>query len=203
MDYSDCLPYSCSTFTVLKNAATFPCIGDCDCKSRRHIHMFSPVLFPPLLQYSPTSWHLLRLEGLIFFPLHGLPQFITPPFFKIRHPCPCLQCLCTTAPSDITLFCLRCLCIDLINFPWNDNHKQHFKHQIYLKMKWSSEHSMTRAQGTCFYPWLSHWLAVKTSGKLLSFSVLTFSAQTRPPLNFTVSETRTVFYSRFVQWVAQ
>lgn len=54
-DCSDCLPYSCSTFTVFKNTAPFPCIGDCDCKSRRHIHMFSPVLLPPLLQYSPAS----------------------------------------------------------------------------------------------------------------------------------------------------
>lgn len=53
------------TFAVFKNTVTFPCTGDCDCK-RRHIHMFSPLLLPPLLPYSPTSWHLLRQEGLIF-----------------------------------------------------------------------------------------------------------------------------------------
>lgn len=156
VDYSDCLPYSCSTFAVFKNTATFPCIGDCDCK-RRHIHMFSPLLLPPLLPYSHTSWHLLRQEGLIVFPLHRLTRFITPPFFNILHRCPCLQCLCMAAPPNRTLFCLRGLCTDLINFPWNNSHKQHFKHQIYLKAKWSGEHSTTRAQGTwVFSLWLSH-----------------------------------------------
>lgn len=68
VDYSDCLPYNCSTFTVLKKAATSPCRGDCDCKGGRHNGMFSPVRFPPLLQYSPASWHLLRQGGRIFFP---------------------------------------------------------------------------------------------------------------------------------------
>lgn len=154
--YSDFLPYSCSTFAVFKNTVTFPCIGDCDCK-RRHIHMFSPLLLPPLLPYSHTSWHLLRQEGLIVFPLHRLTRFITPPFFNILHRCPCLQCLCTAAPPNRTLVCLRGLCTDLINFPWNNSHKQPFKHQIYLKAKWSGEHSTTRAQGTWFFSlWLSH-----------------------------------------------
>lgn len=164
VDYSNCLPYSCIAFAVFKNTVTFPCIGDCECK-RRHIHMFSPLLLSPLLPYSPTSWHLLRQEGLIIFPLHRLTHFITPPFFKTLHCCLCLQCLCTAAPPNITLLCLRGLCTDLINFSWNDSHKQHFKHQIYLKAKWSGEHSTTRASGnTVFFSlWLSHWLAIKTS----------------------------------------
>lgn len=130
-----------------------------------------PSASPPLLPYSLTSWHLLRQEGLIIFLLHWLTHFITPPFFKILHCCPCLKCLCTAAPPNVTLCCLRGLCTDLTNFSWNDNHKQHFKHQIYLKVKWSGGHSRTRAWGTSFFPLLSHWLAIKSSGKLLSSSV--------------------------------
>lgn len=126
-------------------------MGDCDCK-RRHIRMFSPLLLPPLLLCSPTSWHLLRQAGLVISPLHRLTRFITPPFFKILHCVPCSQCLCTAALPNRAFLCLRGLCTDLINFSWNNSHNQHFKHQIYLKVKWSGEHSPTRAQGMCFFP---------------------------------------------------
>lgn len=101
--FSGLFRLSAITFAVFKNTVTFPCTGDCDCK-RRHIHMFSPLLFPPLLPYSPTSWHLLRQEGLIIFPLHRLTHFITLLFFKILPCCPCLQCLhCSTSKYNSPL----------------------------------------------------------------------------------------------------
>lgn len=149
LNYSDCLPYSCSIFSLFMNAVTFPSMGDWMQEQKRNPYVL-PCAFPSSASVLPRILTLAQTQRSDFFLLHMLVRFITPPFFKTHHPHLRLHYLCSTAPSNTTLLCLKWLCTDLINFPRHDNYKQHFKHQIYLKMKWSSEHSMTRAQETCF-----------------------------------------------------
>lgn len=146
MDYSNCLPYSCITFALFKNTVTFPCILHRRLWMQKKTHPYVlPSASPSSASILPHILALAQTRRSDNFPTSQVNSFH---FSTILQNSPLLPM--SAAPPNITLLCLRGLCTDLINFPWNDSHKQHFKHQIYLKAKWSGEHSTTRARGTCF-----------------------------------------------------